>query len=65
MNKNIKELALEVGFPVTGFYKETALLALEPTINAFALMLLKECVMIAELNGDMATAYQIKHHFGL
>jgi hypothetical protein len=64
MNKNIKELAMEAGFPVTGFYKETTLLANESAINTFAQLLLKECAMIAELNGDMSTSYQIKHHFG-
>jgi len=65
MNKNIKELALESGFPVMGFNRDTQALANESTINKFALLLLKECVMIAELNGDPSTGYQIKHHFGL
>lgn len=65
MNKNIRELALESGFPVTGFNRDTQLLANETTINKFAQLLLQECAMIAELNGDPGTGYQIKHHFGL
>lgn len=65
MNKNIKELAMDSNFPVAGFNKDTATLLNESAINKFAKSLLLECVMIAELNGEMATAYQIKHHFGL
>jgi hypothetical protein len=65
MNKNIRELAFEAGFPVTGFNRDTQLLANEITINKFAQLLLKECAMIAELNGDISTSYQINHHFGL
>lgn len=65
MNKNIKELALEAGFANMGFSHGTNILANELTIDKFAKALLQECIMIAELNGEMSTAYQIKHHFGL
>ena len=65
MKKNIRELAMEAGFPVAGFNKDTATLLNESAINKFAKSLLLECMMIAELNGEMPTAYQIKHHFGL
>ena len=66
LNNHVRELAVTAGFASAGF-GPGGVFALQsaPQIQKFAQLLLKECITIAELNGEMSTVYQIKHHFGL
>lgn len=64
MNKNIVELAVRAGFATT-LDPKPPLAQYPQQLALFAQLLLKECVTIAELSGNIGTANQIKHHFGL